>query len=394
VSARWHSSLAVALAGVLLATLGVAIWIHFGEFSSQKESDGQNAATYGIQEVTESFRGPSAAGSHRYDEVATVKPPVYEGSKAQFFKLLSEYAYAGGAAAVPFLREYLDHPDWEFRCAALRALAATGSAEAVAILQDYVSEERPLEEAAQAVLALGDLPDPRLTNFLLDKYQTVTDLELQACLLETLAARPYSETVGFFQSHLASPGVDAESKATALRALGFHQSAPIEAILPHLSAGDVTIRAAAYDALAARPDHALGQMLVARLAAEIDVGARQSLYGALAFQGDLSSAELQQLALREAAVGPKIRAHRAWGASLARNPEPVHVHEFARLAIPELKRQALGHPDPGEQRAALQALAAARTTAAAEALAQISRSSPSPRLAALAAELSLAIGPP
>jgi hypothetical protein len=39
-------------------------------------------------------------------------------------------------------------------------------------------------------------------------------------------------------------------------------------------------------------------------------------------------------------------------------------------------------------------LAAARTTAAAEALAQISRSSPSPRLAALAAELSRAISPP
>jgi hypothetical protein len=75
------------------------------------------------------------------------------------------------------------------------------------------------------------------------------------------------------------------------------------------------------------------------------------------------------------------------------NADAADIAKFERMAIPELMREALENPDPGEQRAALQALAASRNSAAASTLATISRTTRSPRLSSLASQLSQAIAP-
>jgi len=60
---------------------------------------------------------------------------------------------------------------------------------------------------------------------------------------------------------------------------------------------------------------------------------------------------------------------------------------FNAEAVPRLVSEALTNPDPGEQRAALQALAMARTPESAAALRKISQESKSPRLSRLAAAM-------
>lgn len=388
--AWWQNRKAAAIAGCLLAAAGVSAWLSLGLTSGKTDTGAGVTAQHRPGALLNSSSASPAEGVGQRDE-AERRPPVQTGSKAEFFKSLAEYALDRGPAAVPFLRGYLYHADWEFRCAALRALAVTGSNEAAAILQSYVSEEHSLEEAAQAVLGLGDLPDPSMTEFLIGKYQQIADQGLRSCLLETLAARPYEETAAFFSAQLTSPAVDAESKADALRALGFHQSAPIGTIIPLLSGSDVAVRAAAYDALALRHDQANSRMLIARLPLETEPSTRKSLYGALSAQIDLAPAEMESLARKEADAGSRMRAYKAWAVTLSRNPDPASVSQFEKVAIPELTGQALTNADPGEQRAALQALAMSRNPAAAAALATISRTSKSPRLAALAAEMSRAI---
>lgn len=319
--------------------------------------------------------------------------PVEGTSKAEYFKALAEYGAANGPAAVPRLRELLNDPDWQVRCAALRALAATGSAEAVSILKSYVSDQSGLEEAAQATLALGDVPDPSVSGFLMEKYRSITKEDLRNCLLETLASRPYGETASFFQGLLTSPSVDAEKKGEMLRALGFHRTVPNEILLTHIYDKDPAIRAASFDAIAFRQDQLLGQTLVARLASETDSSARQSLYNAMAAQRDLAPYQLERIANAEVQTGPKIRAYKAWAAAIARNSDAGAAAKFDSIAIPDLVHEALVNPDPGEQRAALQALAASRIPAAASALETISQTTRSPRLSSLASQLSQAIAP-
>ena len=377
----------VAVAGLLPALLRFATYPDEAGFAADDE----------WKQTKPDSEAAARTSPDRQGDIATTRleaaPPVQTGSKASFFKELAQYAAANGQAAVPLLKGYLDHPDWEVRCAALRALGATGSEEAVALLRDYVSEERSLEEAAQAALALADLPDPRTTEFLAGKYRTVTNPELKACLLETLAARPFGETQGFFQAHLASPAIDAESKAAALRMLGFHRSAPTDLLVSFLTSRDSMLRAAAYDAWASRSGEANGRKIAANLATETDTDARRSLYHALSAQTDLLPVEVQNLARAENDTASRIRAHKAWAAAVARSADATSVRQFTELAIPELTEQALSNSDPGEQRAALQALAASKTEAAAQALAEISATSPSPRLRAIAAELSRAMAP-
>jgi len=344
----------------------------------------EKSAPEAVATLPASQRRPTDVGSF----------PTRGASKAEFFKALAEYAAANGQAAVPNLKGLLNDADWQVRCAALRALAATGSEEAIQILKSYVSDQSGLEEAAQAAMALGDVPDPTISGFLLEKYRSVADEDLKSCLLETLAARPYGETVSFFQNFLTAPATDTDNKAEVLRALGFHGTAPNETLLTHVFDKDPVIRAAAFDALAFRRDQALGQALIQRLPAENDASARQSLYKALAAQSDLAPGNLEALARAEKLAGPKIRANHAWASSIARQRQDTgNVANFERIAIPELMREALENPDPGEQRAALQALAASRIPAAASALATISQTTRSPRLSSLASQLSTAIAP-
>jgi hypothetical protein len=173
-------------------------------------------------------------------------------------------------------------------------------------------------------------------------------------------------------------------KASVLSNLGFHQEAPLPLLTPFLASGDETLRAGAYDAMIFRPEARLGQQIIRQAPQEAEPALRGKAYEAAGHQLDVAAQQMAALAANESNPAARLRAERAWGMTVGRSENFEERRMFDAEAVPRLVTEALQNPDPGEQRAALQALAMARTVGAKDALLRISRESPSPRLAQLA----------
>lgn len=305
----------------------------------------------------------------------------------KYFEELARFGCQHGASAVPYLQGLLNNPDWQIRAAVLRALGLTGSVEAEGVLKEFIRPDAILEDAVQATMALGEMEDPAISGWLRQKWETMPEGDLKRCLLDTLTARPYAQTVAFFPALLENPGVDSEVKASVLSRLGFHQEAPLPLLTPFLASQDQTLRAGAYDAMIFRPEARLGQQLVWQSGLEAEPFMRRKAYEAAGHQLDVTPLQMAALAAREPDPAARLRAERAWGMAVGRSKNPEDRRKFEVEAVPRLVSEALQNPDPGEQRAALQALAMSQTAAAKAAVEQIARESRSPRLSRLAERL-------
>lgn len=292
-----------------------------------------------------------------------------------------------GAAAVPYLQGLLNDPDWQIRAAVLRALGATESLEAQAILKGIIRPDAVLEDAAQATMSLGEMEDPAITAWLREKWQSVPEGDLKRCLLDTLAGRPFAQTADFLPALLRGSNLDSEAKASLLSNLGFHQEAPLSLLVPFLASKDEILRGGAYDALSFRPEARLGQQLIGLSGQENDASLRRKAYEAAGHQLDVTPLQMAQVASGEPDPAARLRAERAWGMTVGRTSNQEDRRKFDAEAVPRLQAEALHNPDPGEQRAAVQALAFAGTPGAKAGLMEISKSSASPRLAKLAEAL-------
>lgn len=308
-------------------------------------------------------------------------------SQGKYFEELLRFGARHGATAVPYLQALLSNPDWQIRAAVLRALGATNSLEAQAILKQTIRPDAVLEDAAQSTLSLGEMEDPAITVWLREKWQSVPEGDLKRCLLDTLASRPYAQTMDFFPALLQGSSLDSETKAAVLSNLGFHQEAPLSLLTPFLASRDEVLRGGAYDALASRPEARLGQQLLRMSERETDASLRRKAYEAAGHQLDATPLQLARVASEETDPAARLRAERAWGMTVGRSNNPEDCRKFDVDAVPRLQNEALQNPDPGEQRAAVQALAMARTVGAVAALEKISRETSSPRLRLLAASL-------
>lgn len=300
---------------------------------------------------------------------------------------MADYAMRNGKGAIPRLAEFLKDPDWEVRCAALRALGLIEGEESRQILLGYIRDGGPVEESAQAALALGGMEAPEVTALLLQKIGEIKGEELHRALRDALTSRPYGETAPYFQTLLGSPSVSGEEKGSVLAGLGFHQSAPAELLALYVASTDPEIRSGAYEGLAARKDARYGQMLLGRVALEEDAGVRQKVYEAAGAQADTTPLQMARMADQESDPAARLRAERAWGMTVGRTNNQEDRRKFDAEAVPRLQAEALQNPDPGEQRAALQALALARTAKSGEALRKISEETKSPGLSRLASAL-------
>ena len=292
-----------------------------------------------------------------------------------------------GANAVPYLQGLLSDPDWQIRAAVLRALGATESPEAQAILKGIIRPDAILEDAAQATMALGEMKDPAITVWLQEKWHSVPEGDLKRCLLDTLASRPYAQTSDFFPALLQGSSLDSETMASVLSNLGFHQEAPLSLLTPFLASPDEILRGGAYDALASRPEARLGQQLIRLSGQENDASLRRKAYEAAGQQLDVTPLQMAGVASRESDPAARLRAERAWGMAVGRSESREDRRKFDADAVPKLLAEALQNPDAGEQRAALQALALAQTDGAVAALEKISRETHSPGLRRLSASL-------
>ena len=309
---------------------------------------------------------------------------------AGYFERLFHFGKKNGKTAVPCLLQLLNDPDWQVSCAAMRALAVTGTRESLDILSSFIADNYAIEQSAQATIALGGIEDPEVTNMLLRKLDATNKSELKSCILDALSSRPYQESGAFFNQFLASPNIGGEEKGEVLASLGFHQEAPVEMFIPFTKSDDEDIRIGAYEALAARKDSAYGQQLLAQISQESASYVRAKIYEAAGSQKDTLPYQMESLAAQEADPVAKLRAQFAWGRTVGKSPDQQTKMVFDQQAVPELLYQALNNPDPGEQKTALQALAFSRTSNAQEALRQIAERSASPRLAKLASDLAKA----
>jgi HEAT repeat protein len=310
-----------------------------------------------------------------------------------FFQELEKFCKEYGVDSLSFVRAFLTDSEWDVRCAAIRAMALTDTIEAKEILNGFIQDGLPIEDAAQATIAMGGMSSPDVTRVLLGKLNGVIGKELRGCLLDTLTERPYEQTSVFFAGYLAAQNVPEEEKGRVIAGLGFHQTAPVELIVPFVTNESEEIRMGAYQALAARTDATYGQVMMARLQVEQDPAVRQMVYEAAGAQQDTLPYQLSAASAQETNPETKLRAERAWGMTVGRSQNSEDQRAFGVQAVPALVQEALQNPDPGEQRAALQALAFSRTDAARSALVKISQETTSPRLSNLASDLATQITP-
>lgn len=303
----------------------------------------------------------------------------------RYFEELARFGSCYRASAVPYLQGLLNDPDWQIRAAVLRALGATGSFEAQVILKQTIRPDSVLEDAVQAAMALGEMEDPAIGTWLQEKWRAIPEGDLKRCLLDTLTSRPYTQTKDFFPTLLQNPEVDPETKASVLSSLGFYQEAPLSTITPFLASKDDIIRGGAYDALAYRPEARLGQQLLRLSGQENDASLRRKAYEAAGQQLDVTPLQMAVVADNEQDPAARLRAERAWGMTVGRTENQEDRRRFDTEAVPRLVTEALINSDPGEQRAALQALAMARTAESKSALEKIARETTSPQLSKLAA---------
>jgi HEAT repeat protein len=300
---------------------------------------------------------------------------------------MANYAMRYGKDAIPQLLKFLKDPDWEVRCAGLRALGLIEGEESKKILMGYIQDGVSVEEAAQAALALGGMEDPAVTPLLLKKIGEIKKGDVQKALMDALTGRPYGQTASFFQKYLNSTTVTGEQKGSALAGLGFHQSAPVELLASFVSNPDEDVRAGAYQGLATRREAQYGQMLLGRLSMEQDPALRQNVYEAAGAQQDTLPSQLASASQQEADPAARLWAERAWGMTVGRTDNQEDRRRFDAEAVPRLVVEALQNPDPGEQRAALQALAMAQTAGSRSGLEKIAQETTSPQLSKLAAAM-------
>jgi len=335
--------------------------------------------------------GPTPAGRKPTPEHEWRRIQGLAGGKGltlgRYFEELMRFGSQHRASAVPYLQGLLNDPDWQIRAAVLRALGATGTAEAQGILKQTIRPDAVLEDAAQATLTLGEMGDPTITAWLREKWQSVPEGDLKRCLLDTLASRPYAQTADFFPTLLKSSSLDSEAKALVLSNLGFHQEAPLSLLTPFLGSKDEALRGGAYDALACRPEARLGSQLISLSAHENDASLRQKAYEAAGHQLDTTPLEMAAVVAGESDPAARLRAERAWGMTVGRTDNQEDRRRFDTEAVPRLVDEALKNSDPGEQRAALQALVMARTSESKVALERIASESASPQLSKLAAAM-------
>jgi HEAT repeat protein len=359
----------------------VAGWRSFSFLFGRKDGGG-------VRPKTEKFANSREVNSGYVDKAKGDSASGYvfhrQGKKNQFFKEMADYAMHYGKAGIPQLLEFLKDPDWEVRCAALRALGLIEGEKSKKILMGYIQDGVSVEEAAQAALALGGMEDPDVTRLLVKKIGEIKREDVQRALMDALAGRPYEQTASFFQTYLNSPTVSGAQKGSALAGLGFHQDAPAQLLVSYVSNPDEEVRAGAYDGLAARREAQYGQMLLGRLSAEQDPGLREKVYEAAGAQQDTLPSQLASASRKEPDPAARLRAERAWGMTVGRTDNQEDRRRFDVEAVPRLVVEALQNPDPGEQRAALQALAMARTAGSRSGLEKIAQETTSPQLSKLA----------
>jgi HEAT repeat protein len=286
-------------------------------------------------------------------------------------------AEALGSNPAPKVRSLLsglvDHPDETTARGAVRGLAATQDANAVALLAAVLRDgAKPESVRAEAASALGGVPLPEAYSILARAAFELGNDPLQEFILDGLGQRDFVETQAFFQAYVEDPATPAELRAAAFEALADSNGDPVPFLFEHINDPDPEIRAAVAWALSARDTPGgLGPELTRWLVTEPEAAVRRQIFLALENQSnpDLHPGCLAVLAERD----PQVRlAGFNWLAGVIESCESAELRaRYYGAAIPELRETALDAGMQADRMLASMALARLDTPAALDAIGEV-----------------------
>jgi hypothetical protein len=200
-------------------------------------------------------------------------------------------------------------------------------------------------------------------------------------VLAELKQRPFSGTESFVRAVLASPENPTEVKIAAVESLENSTPEAIELLLETAAeAEDPELRAAAVESLAwlDESDDIQGALLDL-LETESSAEVRAELYSALAFDPGETYAnapldDLVRMVLSERRPEARVQGFRLVASLLRFHPDPHLAETFDRDMVPWLWEEALREGSRYARLVSIDALKLASTSAAAEALENLSRS--------------------
>lgn len=308
-------------------------------------------------------------------------------ARGELVKALQKFG-RHGEGALALLEEFLSADMQEVRRAAMRGLAMTESPKAIARLKSFLREDLAIEESTEAVLALGHMKSPAVTPLLETALGQIKESVLREHLLDSMAARPWSQTVPFIEGFLAQGQAPSSEKQNLLRMLGLEDSVNADYLGRYLTSTDEALRLGGYQGLALASDSKLSAPLIEQLSAELDASTRLLIYEALGNQLDGDPVALLALASSENDASAKLRALKAWTDVAGRQELQLEPSPTILASLELLRQTAMDCPDYGERRVALFALGALRADPAVQnILTSISKTSTSPKIQALAGGL-------
>ncbi len=387
---RWASGIALGIS--LLALVAYLISNSLPTAKSPAKHDSPNLAAAKNLRARPNARAEStkldsaqlASDAARIRELA-----AQDGAQAQgeLIKALQNFG-RHGEGSLALLEDFLSADAQEVRRAAMRGLAMTESAKAIARLKAFLREDLAIEESTEAALAMGHMKSPAVTALLETALGQIKESVLREHLLDAMAARPWSQSGPFIEGFLAQAQAPSSEKQNVLRMLGLEDSINADYLGKYLTSTDEALRLGSYQGLALASDSKLSAPLVEQLSAESDASARLLIYEALGNQLDGDPVALLALASSESDTSAKLRALKAWTDVTGRQELPLEGSPNILASLEQLRQTAMDCPDFTERRVALFALGALRADPIVQnILTSISQTSTSPKIQALAGGL-------
>lgn len=288
--------------------------------------------------------------------------------------------------ARPMLLTLANSADESAARGAMRGLAALGDAAAAKVLAAILADDK--KSAAlrtEAALALGGVRDPAALGALTRALRAIRDETILNPVLDGLGHRPFAETAAIFSEFLQRDDITAASRVAAIEALGHVPDSATSFLLGYANDPNQELRAAAGWALnSADNPGEIAPQLLGWLQQENDPAVRLRLYQALSRQDAVASAAVLPAIQRESDADARVAGLGLLADTLRADGNPVASRYFDATAVAELKTTALTSARLDQSLAAIMALDRAGTPAAVTALGDIAQQPADPACRAAA----------
>ena len=258
---------------------------------------------------------------------------------------------------------------------AMRGLAALGDAVAAGTLASSLFDEKKSTALrTEAALALGGVREPSALDALARAVREIRDETILNHVLDGLGHRPFAETEAAFSEFLKRDDVTSASRVAAIEALGHVPDSATTFLLGYANDPNQELRAAAGWALTTADNPgAIGPQLLGWLQQESDPAVRLRLYQALSHQDAVASSAVLASVQRETDAESRVAGLGLLAAALRADGNQDATRYFDSTAVTELKNTVLTSGRLDQSLAAIMTLDRAGTPAAIAALTDLAQ---------------------